>query len=886
MLAPSERAAGSADLLERSEQLDALERHLEGVAAGSAGRFVFIGGEAGVGKTSMVRCFCHGKSVRVLSGACDALAAPHPLGPLLDIAAVANGALQAVIDRGGRPYEVAAALLDELRFGGPSIVVLEDLHWADDATLDVIRLLGRRIEMAPVLFIGTYRDDQIDRTHPLRVVIGELATGPAIVRINLGRLSAGAVAQLAEPHGFDAVELYRSTAGNPFFVTEVLASGSASLAPTVQDAVLARVARLGPLARRLVETVAIVPDGIDVRLLETLDLEAVAGVEECLASGVLTSTDAGVAFRHEIARLAVEISLPPTRRVALNRAVLAALSDPAHGPLDPTRLAHHAEAAGDADAVLRYAPEAAAIAARVGAHREAAVQYARALRFGDELPEERRAELLSRRSFECYLLGDYEGAIETRRVALESYRRLGDRLREGDGLRAMSANLNCHGLVAESSEASAAAVEILETLPPGHELALAYSNCAAGAMNREDVVAARSWGAKAQELAERIGDRETLVHAMNTVGTARYLLGEDDGRLALERSLELCREWDFDAHAGRAYIHLAWASVRGHDYARAEAYQRQGIEYCLERGLDAWRFEITGHQARRLLDQGDWDGATEATSTILRAGNTNAVARTLALTVVALLRARRGDPDHRGPLDEARAIAAPTGEFQHLLPVATTAAEIAWLEGGPGVAETADVATRALLDLAQERGAGPIIGELGAWRRRCGIDEEPPSGAAGPYTLELGGNAAAAAGAWLELGCEYEAAVALCGSAAEGDHRRALALFHGLEARPAAAIAARLLREGGARGVPRGPRPSTKRNAGRLTTREVEVLGLVAEDMRNREIAQRLHLSEKTVDHHVAAIIAKLGVRSRAQALSAAARLGINSVQNRASSPK
>jgi DNA-binding CsgD family transcriptional regulator/tetratricopeptide (TPR) repeat protein len=870
-LTTTQAVAGSEDLLERAEPLAALEQHFAAVAMSSVGRFVFIGGEAGVGKTSLVRRFCANQSVRILSGACDALATPHPLGPLLDISHATAGDLEAIVARSGRPHEVAAALLDQLRAGPPCIVILEDLHWADDATLDVIRLLARKVESAPVLAVGTYRDDQIDRTHPLRILIGDIATSPAVARLSLGPLSAAAVADLASPYGLDAAELYRKTGGNPFFVTEVLATGADTLPATVQDAVLARVARLGPVAQRLVETVAIIPTGVDISVLEAMDDEAVAGVEECLASGVLAPIPGGVAFRHELARLAVEISLSPPRRVSLHRAALIALSDPRRGPIDPTSLSHHAEAAGDIDAVLRFAPQAAAVAAQARAHREAAAQYARALRFGWALADEQRAELLSLRSWECYLTGHYADAIESRREALATYRSLGDRLREGDALRAMSSTLRCHGQVAEATEAGLAAVAVLEKLAPGHELAMAYANRAMLALNVEDTTATRDWGGKAQQLAERIDDRETLVHAMNSIGTAGYLVGDDDGRRALERSLHLCKEWGFVEQAGRAYIHLAWAGVRVHDYARAEAYQREGVEYCLERGLDAWRFEILAHQARRLLDQGHWDKAAEATSTILQSGTGNAVARTLALCIVALLRARRGDPDHHSPLAEALAIAAPTGELQHLLPAATASAEIAWLEGGAKAADVTRAATDHAMELAMRYRAIPALSELAAWRQRCGIHDAKPIESVGPYVLELKGDTAGAAAAWTELGCQYESAITRCTGGSDENHRRALVIFQALDARPAAAIAARLLREGGARGVPRGPRPSTKQNADGLTTREVEVLGMLTEEMSNREIAGRLHLSEKTVDHHVAAILAKLGVNNRRQAARAAA---------------
>ena len=219
--------------------------------------------------------------------------------------------------------------------------------------------------------------------HPLRIVLGELATTQAVRRIRLDGLSHEAVARLAEPLSVDADELYRKTAGNPFFVVEVLAGQADEIPDTVRDAIFARAARLSPPAKRLLEAVAVVPQQAELWLLEALAGDATDALEECLASGMLTSEQAGVAFRHELARLAVEESIALSRRVDLHRKALAALSDPPGGAPDLARLAHHAEAAGDSAAVLRFAPVAAARAATLGAHREAAAQLARAVRFGD-----------------------------------------------------------------------------------------------------------------------------------------------------------------------------------------------------------------------------------------------------------------------------------------------------------------------------------------------------------------------------------------------------------------------------------------------------------------------------------------------------------------------
>jgi len=233
---------------------------------------VFVTGEAGVGKTSLLRRFCAEQhdAPRLVWGACDPLFTPRPLGPLVDVAEATGGELLHVVDEGAKPQAVAAALIRELAVRGPTVLVLEDLQWADEATLDVIALLGRKIETVPALAVLTYRDDELDRRHPLRIVLGGFARARALRRVDLTPLSRDALARLAEPRGIDADELYRRTGGNPFFATEVLAAGDAEVPATVREAVLARAASLSPQAEALLEAVAVAPPHVPLWLLEAL----------------------------------------------------------------------------------------------------------------------------------------------------------------------------------------------------------------------------------------------------------------------------------------------------------------------------------------------------------------------------------------------------------------------------------------------------------------------------------------------------------------------------------------------------------------------------------------------------------------------------------------
>ena len=834
---------------------------------------MLVAGEPGVGKTALVRAFCAARDgTRVLWGACDALLTPRPLAPVTEIAGQVDGELAKIVGAGAAPADLLAALTADLRRGPPAVIVLEDMHWADEATLDLLRVLGRRIETLPAVVIVTYRDG-LDRAHPLRVVLGELSSGPGVDRLLLRPLSPASVAALAQPYGVDPDALHRRTGGNPFFVSEVLAARGTGLPDTVRDAVLARAARLSGGARSLLDAAALVPPRADLWLLERVARDDLPSLDECLTSGMLQSEGLAVGFRHELARSVIEDSLSPWRRLELHRLILTALSAPPSGQPDTARLAHHSEAAGDQAAVLRYAPEAAERAAALGAHREAAAQFQRALRFAGALPKDQRARLRDRLSYECYLTGQTMAAIDARRGALEDYHSAGDLLREGDAHRWLSrlAWFNADNPTAETE--ALLAVDLLERLPPGSELAMAYSNLGQLGMLTQDWQRAVTYGRRAIELAERLGETEILAHALNNVGTAEIKNGSDEGWGQLRKSLELALDHGLQEHAARAYTNLAVSGVELHEYALAEPYLGAGIEYCRDHGLDSWLLYMSGWKARAELEQGRWDMAQDAVATVLDHPRVSGMNRITPLTVLGRLRARRGDPDSLVPLDEALELAQRTGELQRLGPVAAARAEARWLTAEDGeVAGETEVALAMAVSLADSW----IIGELEAWRHRAGI----PAGhaaiqAAEPYRLQRQEDWRGAARRWAGLGCPYEAALALTDSGNKAQMREGVAQLRQLGAWPAARRVARELRQRGVLDVGVGPRSATRRNPAGLTPREVQVLGLIADGLRNSEIAARLFLSEKTVDHHVSSVLRKLGVQTRRQAAQHAVREGI-----------
>jgi DNA-binding NarL/FixJ family response regulator len=862
-------AAAPTDLLERGDLLAALADALAEARRGRGG-IVFLAGEAGSGKTSVVRRFCEQQGdVSVHWGACEPLFAPHPLGPLLELEEAARGELAAALHANEGPHRIAAALLELLRGRPPGVLVLEDLHWADEATLDVLRLLARRVESAPVLVVATYRDDELGRTHALRIMLGELARQrPTLLRVE--PLSPDAVAHLAGPAGVDAAELHRLTRGNPFFVVEALAGQDGVVPPTIRDAVLARVARLTDDGRGLLDAASVVPSRTELRLLDRLAGELLPALEECLASGMLVAAPEGVEFRHELARLAVEESLSPARRLELHRRALSALAEVPSSERDFVRLAHHAEAAGDGPAVLAHATAAAAAAAAAGAHREAVAQYGRALRFVDERDLETRASLLAGLADSSFLTDRCRDAIAAAEELVDCYVAAGDIRRQGEALSLLGQLRMCPGSAADAEPAARRAVDLLQRVGATAELATACANLAAVLMNVEDVEAVE-WGERAIVLAEEVGAVDALVAALNTVGTVELLRGATESA-RVERSMELARAHGVELGVLRGHTHFLWAAARRRELHAAERRLEAGLALCREPDYDLWRLLLLGNQAWIRLVQGRWEDAVDSARSALSDPRSSPLPRILGGVVLALVRARRGDPHVWPLLDEAQALAAGSGELQRLATVAPARAEAAWLMGR---LDSVRADTDPVLALAVEREAGWLVGELACWRRRAGIDETVDVPVAEPYALELSGRPGDAAESWARLGCPYDAALALAQSEDEASLRRAHAELQELGASAAAAVVGRRLRERGVQGLPRGPRASTQQNAAGLTTRELEVLALVVEGLRNGEIATRLHLSTRTVDHHVSAILRKLSARNRAHASAEAHRLGL-----------
>lgn len=867
-------------LLEREDALRELESALDDAGRGE-GRVLLLGGEAGVGKTALVEQFAGSLSrpAALLWGACDPLFTPRPLGPLYDMAAAGDipqvaALLVDTADRAALFAAFFAALQSR-----PSLVVFEDIHWADEATLDLLRYLGRRIARTRAMLLLTFRDDELGPRHPLRLVLGDLASSPAVRRVALQPLSQDSVRALVAGSPVDPVALHQQTGGNPFFVTEVLAAAG-GLPPTIRDAVLARAARLSPGARDVLEAAAVIGARAEAAVLAAVvaagdghrDEDAVrSALEECLHGGVLLAHGDQVAFRHDLAREAILDAISPLRRTELHRRALAALEQTPEGAVNAARLAHHAEAAGDARGVLAHAPVAARRAAAAHAHRAAATLYSLALRYAGRLPAAEHARLLEAYAAECNLIDRRAEGVEVCLRAAGIWRELGEPVRQGAMLSQLVNMLIGVGDHEAAARYSREALALLEAHPPGTELAYAYRMQANLCSLAHDYREAMDWAEKSLTVAEGLNDRPSMISARNVIGTALMYLDYDSGAAYLEGSMNAARAAGRESTAVHAYTNLGSLSCEMYRLRQAERYLSHGMALAAERDLDRLRLYMLGWWAMTHLRLGRWDEAVAAAEAVLAHPGVSVPSRITALSALGLARARRGEPGVFEALDEALALARPIGYLHRLGLVAVARAEASALAGdAAGAAGEA----AAVHEPALEKRHVWFAAESIYWLWRGGRAVERPDWIAEPFRLEMGGDWRGAAAAWRRLRCPYEQARALAGGDTPA-RLKALTTFEALGARPSADRLRRALRDAGVSHVPRGPRPATRDNPFGLTNRQTEVLGALVEGLSNAEIAARYQLSTKTVDHHVSAVLGKLDVHSREEAAELARQSGL-----------
>lgn len=881
-------------LLERDRQLEALQRLACRVGSGTGGMALVLG-EAGIGKSSLLQACvaCLRERFVVLQGACEDLSTPRVLGPLRDFAPELGSDLVAAIDQAAHPDLLMPLLLARLSsLPRPALLVCEDLHWADQATLDLLKYLARRLASHPILLLASARDDELPPDHAFWRWAGDLPAA-STQRLSLPPLSAAAVATLAQGAPCDPRELHRVTGGNPFFLSELLADAAApapgqQLPASVRDAVWARLARLDAPVRTVLELVSVSPVPLEEWLLEALLGDGAAqAIDRSVDSGLLQRGPAGhLSFRHELARQAVLSGLRPAATRALHKRLCHALAEQAspQAKVELARLVHHATGAQDAHMVLQLAPRAARQAAALGAHRQAAAHLASALQFVDAVAwTGEAAQLYEDWAYEAGLLRIDQQLIEARLQAIALWQRVERPDKVGLNLRWLARTYWYRGEAREAERYGLEAIRTLEQLPNSKELAMAYSMRSQHQLLQDHPRSAIEWGQLALELATALDDNDTRVHALTNIGSAHLFLGDDRGQDELAQGLRIALACHLHEHAARIYSNWAEYAVVFKRFAQAERLLAEGFAYHREHELDAWVHYLTGWQAQLHLDKGELCTAAALARQVLALPDLSLVMRLPALTVLGRTLSRLGDAEAAPCLREALQWARATGEAQRLLPVLLALAEAAW-QAQDNAACRRWLEEIACFDLSGVNAWD--LAEVASWRQRAGLPPCQPvpgqaSGAAtpaddalpawpAPRAAELSGQCAAACDAWLAIGLPFEAALALLDlpdAASAAAIPKAVALLEQIGALPAAALARQRARAGGVQAhlpkARRGPYGAAREHPCGLTRREAQVLELLLEGLSNADIAQRLCRSERTVEHHVSTLLGKLGASTR-----------------------
>lgn len=838
-------------LVERDTQLAALARTRDRLPQGGV---VLLGAEAGAGKTSLLRAFLAEGSADLVvrSGRCDELSTPVSYAPLWDMLDDLPDTVRQALAGDGR-HAVVSALTDALR-EGPTVLVIDDAQWADEATIDLIRHLGRRVDDIPVMLCLAYRSDEVDATHPLRTALGELTHA---TRIDLPALTLAGVRSLAAGSHADVTRVYARSGGNPFFVTEMLAAPDAAVSGAIGDAVLARATRLPASAWVVLDHVALSPAGVPLSLLPTLGPDAEHDADLAIGRGLLEITGSRIRCRHDLVRTTLATTIPPLRRRRAHQSLVDALAPVATSTADIAQVAAHAVAAGDDAQAADFSLRAADRAAADGAHREAVRHLTHVLERRAHLTDAQIDHALEACAQEAYYTHDLDRALA---CALEYREHARERPAREQGRRTLWASrLALYAGEDDRAERLAGeSVELFSTA--GDPLQNAYARWWR-AMLVDDVAESRRVGAEAAALARASGDDAIAAHIL--VGAYGTDDGPDDVVARMEEGLALARRAGVDEQAARAYCNAAYLTVTGRRLDEADRWLAEGLEWTWGHDLMFWWDAMIDSRAMARLFRGDWDAALDDCGRTID-GRRALQWQVCAACTRATILLRRGDPDAADAAAFADTTA--TGAWHDALLAAAVHAEAAWMTG-------ADPA-QALEVLAADGDSGSPpspwhIGGVAFWLAKIDPAMIPSTArvvAPEPIARELDGDLAAAASAWRALGCEFEAAV-LDGLSDDPDRiREALTSLARLGADATIDRLRRGAAERGVRVIPRGARAATVADPDGLTPRQVEILRLLGDRLTDAEIADRLYLSERTVGHHVSAILQRLGVRSRREA--------------------
>ena len=860
-------------LIERDGFMASLEQHFEDISSGE-GHCIFISGEAGIGKTALVKAFCKKQSgeCSIYQGACDALFTPRPLAPLFDILWQVNKKRWPASPSSEDRSALFANFFQELSAKkGKILIVFEDIHWADEGTLDFIRFFARRIYQLPCLFILTYRDNEIHSMHPLRNVLGQLPPD-SFTKLIVTPLSKQAVVEMATLKGYSGEDVYSISGGNPFYVNEILASYSPGVPDNIKDSILSVFEHQKEGTKNAWQIWSVMPEGLEVDRIAKIKASGEA-IDHCFAISVIIVENGKVVFKHELYRRTIEESLTPFRRMELNKMMLELFLDSFEEKNEIERILHYAKNANEKKLVVKYAPQAAAKAASIGAHMEASKLYLTAIEYFEGNDKNQLAQFYKAYAYECYLSNQIQEAITFTEKVLNNSKENADVEKTGDSLRFLSRLWWFDGNRKNAENFAWQAIEVLKNESASSAKAMAFSNMSQLKMLSDELAECILWGEKAIAMAKELDNEDILCHALNNVGSVQMFIhsSEQNGIAMLQQSLEIALRNSYHEHAARAYTNLASGLVKIKSYAFARTTLNDGIRYCEEKDLNSWTFYMLSWKTRLNLETGNWREAYSIADNLFKNENQPAIIKITALIVVAKILMRKGDKDVLPLLLEAKIKSFKTMELQRVIPSMAALLEYEWLTGKT-IIEQNDIEQTTVL--MQKTGIDLEKNEFAFWMKKAGRHFVTGKEIAEAYDTSNAAKALKAASLWEKTGCPYEQALVLF-EGQEDDKRKAIKLVQDLDANAVYEKMKQEMRNAGIKNIPRGIRKSTRSNAALLTYREMDVLRLLKEDMHNKEIAAQLYISAKTVDHHISSILFKLNASSRSKAVSEAMRAGI-----------
>ncbi|HET6767100.1 MAG TPA: LuxR C-terminal-related transcriptional regulator [Chitinophagaceae bacterium] len=861
------------ELVEREGFLVSMKTKFENITHGE-GHCILVCGEAGIGKTSLIRAFCKEakNKCKIYQGTCDALFSPRPLGPIYDIiwqmGSDIRDSIRNITDRAA----LFSRLFNELESqAGTTIIVIEDIHWADEATLDFVKFFVRRITRLHCLFVVTYRDNEIHSRHPLRTVLGQLPAD-TFTRMQLTPLSRGAVETMAVEKGYKGEDVFSISGGNPFYVNEILASYSQGIPDNIKDSILSNYNRLDEKTKQVWQILSVLPTGFEIKYLEKMAPLYAASIENCLDTKILISKGDLIFFKHELYRRTIENSLSPFVRAALNRRILDLFLEAFERSHETERIIHHAKNANEYELVVKYAPQAARQAASAGAHIEAAKLYFTAIEYYQGNDPDTLIQFYEAYAYECYLTGQIKEPIIYAEKSLNLLLKENDVEKISNCMRQLSWLwwFDCNREKAETY--ATRSIEVL-TGPSSRIKAKAFAHMARLKMISDEKDECLHWSEKAMTLAKEFEDEEVLCSALTSMGTmlAKSQSSRQKGLELLQQSMDLALENNYEEYVGHVYVNLGGNAVLMKDYRFASKFLDEGIQFCDDRDLDLGTRFLLAYKARLILETGDWNEAYGIANNLIENANQPMVVRIIALVVAATIKMRRGHSDVLPLLIEAKEGALRTLEPQRIMPVMAALLEYEWITGNCLIEQAV---LDDIIKMIEQRGNIYESSAVAFWLLKARGQRIRLREFFDGYKLDNSEMALHAAYLWEQLGCPYEKALSLF-EGSDKEKRKAIEIVDKLGATAVFEKMKFEMRASGIRSIPRGIRKTTRSNPANLTERELDVLQLLKEGLQNKEIATRLFISPKTVDHHISAIFFKLDVTSRTKAVQEAIQLDI-----------